>query len=64
MSIRNAELNLRNEIKGKKFEDIKEEAIGIWNQELSRFDILAIDTVLQTKIDTAIYRTLLTPTIF
>ncbi len=36
----------------------------MWDEELARFDIYALNDEVQTKVDTAIYRTLLTPTIF
>lgn len=64
ISYENAKLNLQTEVGDKKFDEIKSLNKAIWHKQFSRFEISAISEDYQTKIDTAIYRTLLTPTIF
>jgi predicted alpha-1,2-mannosidase len=64
VSIENARLNLKQEIPNLVWSSVRNDAFLIWERELSRFEISLNDPDDQTKFDTALYRTFLSPTLF
>ncbi len=64
VSIVNAKLNMQTELPGWNFETVREEADAIWNKELAKVKIETTDTVARKVFYTALYHTLIAPSVF
>ena len=64
VSYENALLNIRKEIPHWNFNQIKDKATAQWNKELSKISIKTKDTKALEKFYTALYHTLIAPSVF
>jgi predicted alpha-1,2-mannosidase len=63
VSIEGAQQNLKIELPGWDFEKTKNDAVKIWNKELSKIDIVTTNKEQQTVFYTALYHTMVVPNI-
>jgi putative alpha-1,2-mannosidase len=56
--------NLKSEIPGWNFEQVRQQAKDAWNSELSKIAVETLDQGEMTNFYTALYHTLLTPTVY
>ena len=64
VSTEGAIANLRSEIKDWDFERVKREAQAIWNRELGKIAVTALDNGEMTNFYTALYHAMLSPTVY
>ena len=64
VSVKNAKLNLKTEVPSMIWYLVRDESQLTWDTQLSRFEVTLASESDQTKFDTALYRTLSSPTLF
>ena len=64
VSLKNAKQNLEEEVPNLVWSEVRSQNKAIWEAELSRFEVSLFNKEDQTKFDTALIRTLSSPTLF
>lgn len=64
VSVRNAEVNLARESKGRSFAAVRRQANAVWNERLNRIQATGGTTAQERILYTALYHSLLQPTVF
>jgi len=64
VSAENARLNLASEIPGWNFKEIHDRAVGLWNKELSKIQVVSTDKDRLAIFYTALYHTMICPNLY
>jgi predicted alpha-1,2-mannosidase len=64
VSIKNAKMNLQQEVPGWKFEKVKKSAWKAWNKQLRKITVRSGDSSRLTTFYSALYHTMLAPTVY